>query len=119
MAHVTVERIAAVQAHIVEAITQTSPSSKVPESVQDWLLAQSCAEACDLLNDWLADPWWERTRPAGDDPITKWVPTQQEYAQFLGPALKDSLAQADRHGFTIPDSLVDEARDSVAANAPR
>ena len=57
MTSVTAERIAAVQAHITEAVTRTSAGSTLPRQEQDMLMAQSCAEACDLLKDWLDDPW--------------------------------------------------------------
>lgn len=115
----TVERIAAVQAHVTEAVTRTSASSTLPAEEQDRLLAQSCAEACDLLKDWLADPWWERTRPSGDGPIREYIPTQKEFAEFLGPMLKTSLARAGQCGVTVPDSLVDEAREKIVATARR
>lgn len=119
MPSVTVGRIAAVQAHISEAVTRTSASSTMPAQEQDGLLAQSCAEACDLLKDWLADAWWDRARPASDTPIKDLVPTQKELASFLGPALKDALARASQGGIVVPESLVDEAREKVAATARR
>lgn len=121
MAHVTIERIAAVRAHITEAVISTTPSSVLPPSEQDRLLAQSCAEACDLLRDWLADPWWERLRSSGDGPVREFVPAQREFTEFLGPALKDAMAQAGERGLKIPDpgSLVDDARQKVVATARR
>jgi hypothetical protein len=119
VASVTVERIALVQAHITEAVTRTSASSTMPGPEQDTLLAQGCAEACDLLKDWLADAWWDQSRPASDTPIRDLVPTQKELASFLGPALKDALARASQGGIVVPDSLVDEAREKVAATARR
>ena len=121
MAHVTIERIAAVQAHIVETVARTTPSSVLPESEQDRLLAQSCAETCDLLNDWLADPFWERLQSLGDGPVRESVPSQREFTQFLGPSLKDAMVQARERGITIPDpdSLVDEARQQVVATTRR
>ncbi len=119
MPSVTVERIALVQAHIGEAVTRTSASSTLPGPEQDRLLAQGCAEACDLLKDWLADAWWDQARPASDIPIRDLVPTQKELASFLGPALKDALARASQGGVVVPESLVDEAREKVAATARR
>ena len=116
---VTVERIAAVQAHIAEAVTRSSASSTLPEREQNELLAQSCAEACDLLKDWLADSWWNRTRPSSDTPIKDLLPTQKEFANFLGPVFKASLARASQGGVHIPESLVDEAREKVRATARR
>jgi hypothetical protein len=116
---VTIDRIAVVQAHITEAVTRTSASSTLSEQEQNKLLAQSCAEACDLLKDWLADAWWDRSRPSSDTPIKEVVPTQKELASFLGPMLKASLARARQGGVDVPDSLVDEAREKVAATARR
>jgi hypothetical protein len=116
---VNAERIAAVQAHIVEAVTRTSASSTLAGPEQDRLLAQSCAEACDLLKDWLADPWWDRTRPLADGLVRESVTSQREFAEFLGPMLKASLARAGQGGVSIPESLVDEAREKLAATARR
>jgi len=116
---VTIDRIAAVHADVVEAVIRTTSSSPLPASEQDELLARSCAEACDLLQDWLADHWWEQTRPAHDRPVKDYVPTQKEFAKFLGPMLKDSLVRARQSGITIDDSLVDQAREKVAATARR
>jgi hypothetical protein len=116
---VTAGRIAAVQAHLTEAVTRTSASSTLPAPEQDRLLAQSCAEACDLLKDWLADPWWDRSRPSDDRPVSDFIPAQKEFARFLGPMLKDSLARFSQCGISIPESLVDEAREKVAATARR
>jgi hypothetical protein len=121
VAQLTIERIAAVQAHVVEAVARTTPSSVLPESEQDLLLAQSCAEACDLLGDWLTDPFWARLQSAGDGPVRESVPAQREFTGFLGPALKDAMAQAGERGISIPDpdSLVDKARQQVVATTRR
>ena len=119
MAHVTIERIAAVQSHIVETVTQTTVSSTLTEAAQDRLLAQSCAEACDLLSDWVNASWWDRGDGAGDKTIRELLPTQKEFAEFLGPSLKDILARARRDGMDVPDSTVDDAYKMVAATARR
>ena len=57
---VTIDRIARVQTDVTEAVTKTSASSTLSGQEQNELLAQGCAEACDLLKDWLADSWWDR-----------------------------------------------------------
>ena len=119
MTSVNAERIAAVQAHIVEAVTRTSASSTLAGPEQSRLLAQSCAEACDLLKDWLADPWWDRTRPSTDSLIKESIPSHKEFAEFLGPMLKSSLARVGKCGVSIPESLVDDAREKLAATARR
>jgi hypothetical protein len=116
---VTAERVAAVRAHIADAVSRSSADSTLPELEQDRLLAQSCAEACDLLKDWLDDPWWDKVRPSQDDLVSEFVPAQKEFTKFLGPMLKASLAYADKYGMSIPDSLVNEAHQKVAATARR
>jgi hypothetical protein len=116
MANVTVERIAAVHAHVAEAVTRTTPGSTLPEADQDRLLAQGCAEACDLLKDWLLDPWWQEAGGARDTVVKEHVPTQKEFAKFLGPMLTDVLTRA---GMNVDRSLVDGTREKVAATARR
>lgn len=119
MAHVTIERIAAVQAHIVETVTRTTDNSTLTEAEQDQLLAQSCAEACDLLRDWVNASWWDRDPSSGDKTIKELLPTQKEFAEFLGPSLKDILTRARRDGIDVADSTVDDAYKMVAATARR
>jgi hypothetical protein len=119
VASVTAERVAAVQAHIADAVSRTSADSTLPELEQDKLLAQSCVEACDLLKDWLDDPWWDAVRPSRDGPVAEFVPVQREFAKFLGPMLKAALAEAVKYGMSIPEWLVDEAHEKVTATARR
>lgn len=119
MTGVTAERVAAVRAHIVDAVSRTSADSTLPELEQDKLLAQSCVEACDLLKDWLEDPWWDTVRPSRDGLVSEFVPAQEEFAKFLGPMLKASIMRAGKYGMSVPESLVDEARAKVAATVRR
>lgn len=119
MGSVTVERVAAVHAHIVDAVLQTSSHSSVPEQEQDRLLSQSCAEACDLIQDWLASTWWERMRPAGDGPVGDLLPDQGHFERFLDPVFQNALAEAGRRGMSVSPSIVDEARVALAATARR
>jgi hypothetical protein len=119
MTSVTVDRVAAVHAHVVEAVTRTTTSSTLPEAEQVRLLAQGCAEACDLLRDWVHDPYWERGRPAHDRPLKQYVPTRQEFAKFLGPMLEDAMVRAGQGRISVDESLVDQARDQLAATARR
>lgn len=119
MASVTVERIATVHGHIVEALVHTSERTTYSELEQDRLLAQSCAETCDLLQDWLASSWWEQLRPSADGPIGDVVPDLEHFQEFLDPMLTDALAQASRHGVSVPASHVDEARAALQATARR
>jgi hypothetical protein len=117
MATVTVERVAALQAGIAAAINQTSEHSTLPEREQDAVLAQRCAEACDLLSDWSVGGWWDRLRPSGDGPVSDYVVDQHEFAKVMGPMLGDFLARAGRHGMTVDAGYVDRARAAVAAAA--
>ena len=120
MTSVTVERIAAVQAHIAEAVTRTSVSSTVPEQEQNELLAQSCAEACDLLTDWLADSWMRSDRSLQRHPHKRPPAYPEGVRQLSGPLYRQaSLARASQGGVRIPESLVDEAREKVRATARR
>jgi hypothetical protein len=117
MATVTVERIGALQAGIAAAINQTSEHSTLSEQEQAAVLAQCCAEACDLLSDWSAGGWWDRLRPSGDGPVGDYVVDQQEFQKVMGPMLKDFLARASRHGMTVDAGYVDRARAAVAEAA--
>ena len=122
MTSVTIDRIARVQTDVVEAVTKTSDSSTLSDQKQNELLAQGCAEACDLLKDWLADSWWDRR--SSDVPLKEYVPTQKEFERFLGPELKASLTRASQGGGIKiselrADALVDEARQKVADTVRR
>jgi hypothetical protein len=119
MATVTVERIAALQASIAATINQTSDHSTLPELDQVRLLAQSCAETCDLLGDWLDSREWAGACPKDDRPVEDYVLDQKEFERVLGPMLKDAMARASRHGLKVPPEFVDEARAAVAAAARR
>ena len=119
MASVTVERVAAVQARILDALLKTSPHSTLPASEQDRLLAQSCAEACDLLGDWLISGWFERARPAADSLLAAAVPGPEQFAAFLGPVFADTLDRIARCGVEVTRAQLDQARDGVAALARR
>jgi len=119
MAAVTIERIAAVHAHITETVIKTAEHSTLSTEEQASLLAQSCTEACDLLTDWLADePWWAGQRPR-DGTIADSVPDQQDYVRLLDPMFRDAFATARKHGIAIPDSYFEDARKRVADTARR
>lgn len=122
MTSVTIDRIARVQTDVAEAVTKTTASSTLSEQEQNELLAQGCAEACDLLKDWLADSWWDRR--SSDVPLKEYVPTQKEFEKFLGPELKASLTRASQGGGvriseSRVNSLVEEARQKVADTVRR
>ncbi|HEY2520895.1 MAG TPA: hypothetical protein VGJ19_12330 [Streptosporangiaceae bacterium] len=119
MASVTMDRVAAVQADILDAILKTSADSKLPVPEQDRLLAQSCTEACDLLRDWLVSGWFERTRPKSDRSLAATVPTPDQFAEFLGPVFTDALQRIGRYGIDIDLAQLEQARAGVAALAQR
>ncbi len=119
MASVTVARVAAVQADVLDAVLKTSADSKLPVPEQDRLLAQSCTEACDLLLDWLASGWFERTRPKRDRLLSASVPTPAQFAEFLGPVFTDALQRIGQYGIDIDLAQLEQARAGVAALARR
>lgn len=119
MDRVTVERVAMVQAHILDATLKTSESSTLSVPEQDRLLAQSCAEACDLLRDWLGSGWFGQVRPADDGLLADAVPTAEQFTQFLGPIFEDVLNHAAQAGITIEMSGLRDARVKVAGLARR
>ena len=63
MAAVTPQRLTAVYAGVNDVLARTSESSPLPGAEQDRLLADACAEVCDLLKDWLTSEDWRRMRP--------------------------------------------------------
>jgi hypothetical protein len=132
MATVTAERIAAVHHRIVEAINQTSERSTLSKEEQSALLGQRCAEACDLLEDWLKNPWWDEMRPSRSvagrarrsgssaSSLGEFVPSQKRFEEFLDQAMGDVLARAAYQcRITISVSDVDHARAALKATARR
>ncbi len=117
MDRVTVERIARVQAHILEATLSTSENSTLAGPEQDGLLAQSCAEACDLLRDWLESGWFSQVRPSDDGLLAEVVPTAEQFSQFLGPVFEDALSHAAQAGIPVDTSGLQDARAKVAGLA--
>ena len=53
-----------------------SPSSTLSADEQDALLAQACAEACDVLGRWLASSSWEALEAAGPGRAAATPPTR-------------------------------------------
>jgi hypothetical protein len=119
MASVTVGRVAAVQAGIRDALFVTSPRSTLPAGEQDRRLAQSCAETCDLLQDWLDSGWFAEQRRAGDGLLADTVPSPEQFARFLGPPFADTLARLGRCGIEVTPAQLEQARAGVAALARR
>lgn len=119
MASVTVGRIAEVQAHINQAVILTSDRSTLSREEQDRLLEQGCAEACELLGDWLRSTWWKKLQPSGNAPLLECVARQEDFEKFLDPMFTDALARAAGDGVIIPSALVDDARKAVADTGRR
>jgi hypothetical protein len=119
MASVTVERVAAVQADILDALLKTSSRSTLTVRQQDQLLAQSCAEACDLLGDWLISGWFAQEGPGGDPLLAGSVPSPEQFAAFLGATFADALDRIARCGVEVTRAQLEQARDGVAALARR
>lgn len=120
MATVTLERIQGVQISLAAAVNRTSEHSMLPGIEQSRILGESCAEACSLLADWLISPWWEMMRPSRGSrrPIMEFVPSRQDYEDFLGPMLTDAYLRAARQcGMTVSASDIDDVRAAVQATA--
>jgi hypothetical protein len=50
--------------HIHDALAKASEHSTLPEAEQDRLLAQACAEACDVIGRWVESPEWKEVTGA-------------------------------------------------------
>lgn len=100
--------VEAVRRDIYSALAKTSPSSTLPPAEQDALLAQACAEACDVLGRWLASTSWEALRPsalAGPRPLAEAVASWEQMRPFLSP-VRDALhrvSAAERDAGAPPD----------------
>jgi hypothetical protein len=119
MSRLTMQRIAAVQADVATALARSSAGSTLSAAEQDRLLAQACIESCELLRDWLDDPWWSAARHGGKRPAREFVPAQDEFANFLGTDLKAYLNHAREAGIDVGDELIDEAYEKVKATTRR
>jgi hypothetical protein len=75
------EVIDAARRRIADTLASTTPHSTLPDDEQDALLAQACAEACDVLAGWRASSSWKALEPVG---------------QARKAALRDSAADWDR-----------------------
>lgn len=80
--------IEAVQRDIYDALARTSSHSTLPEEEQDKLLAQACAEACDILGGWVNSPFWKELAPArasAKKPIADATADWKRVRPFLDP----------------------------------
>jgi hypothetical protein len=93
--------IETVQRHIYDALAQTSERSTLPGDEQDKLLAQACAEACDVLTRWLASPEWAALAPSGRGLIADAIPDWERVKPFLDP-LRETLAAIAKRQKDLP-----------------
>lgn len=112
MASITVGRIAKVQSDLTEVVVRTSGRSTLPAQEQDRLLEQSCAEACELLGDWLGSAWWGELE--SDGLLVECVASREDFEKLLDPMFRDALVRVAEHGVTASPDLVDKARMAVA-----
>jgi hypothetical protein len=119
-------RIEAVRLHIYDALAQTSERSVLPEKDQDRLLAQACAEACDVLARWLESPEWKAQCPAGRAPIADAIPEWERVKPFLDPLRETLAAIAERQKdlpviqeIGDPDRYIDRIVEAAEETARR
>ncbi len=93
--NVSLDDIEGVRRHIADALLGSSTRSTLPPERQDELLAQACAEACDVLERWVNGPVWAGLRPAGHGPIADVIPEWQRIRPFLEP-LGVTLSRIDK-----------------------
>lgn len=118
-ASVTVDRVAGLQARILDAVRNTSPDSTMPAGQQDRLLAGLCADTCQLLGDWLESGWFDQSRAADETPLTAALASPEQFARLLGPAFGDALDRLARCGLEVNRAQLEQARDGVARLARR
>ena len=93
--NVSLDEIDAVRRHITDALLGSSARSALSAEKQDELLAQACAEACDVLDRWVNGGVWEELRPASRGPIADAIPEWQRVRPFLEP-LGDTLSRISK-----------------------
>jgi hypothetical protein len=93
--------INAARQRITGALASTSEHSTLPDDEQDALLAQACAEACDVLGSWLESTSWARLSPAeafGRRTVADCIADWERLRPFL-PSVGEALARiAGRQG---------------------
>jgi hypothetical protein len=112
-------RIDAVGRHVQEALTRSFPGSTFPEKEQDRLLAQACAEACEILALWRDSPEWQGQCPATRAPVADAIPDWERIRPFLGP-LKETLAAVAQRQQDVPidpasyiDGIIERAEETA------
>jgi hypothetical protein len=99
--NLSLDEIEAVRRHVSDALVGSTARSTLPEEKQDELLAQACAEACDILDRWVNSDAWEGLRPAGQGPIADVIPDWRRVRPFLEP-LGATLSRLSERRPTMP-----------------
>jgi hypothetical protein len=119
MANVTIDRVAQANDGIMRALAETSDSSTLSDRRQAIVLADACAQACELLRDWVSSDWWEKARPAGNALVKDTVPREEDFREFLEGLLDDALTGGSRHGIAVSRDIVSDAIRSLKATVRR
>lgn len=91
--------------HIYDALAKASEHSTLPAAEQDRLLAQACAEACDVIGRWVESQEWEDLCRPGNGTIADIIPDLKRVKPFLDP-LKETLnriSKGDRGRHRVPE----------------
>ena len=90
--------------HIYDSLARTTEHSTLPEEEQDRLLAQVCAEACDVLGNWVKSQNWEELRSSGNGTVADVIPDLKRVRPFLDPLKKalNRISEGDRSGHRAP-----------------
>jgi hypothetical protein len=86
--------------HIYDSLARTTEHSTLPAEEQDRLLAQVCAEACDVIGSWVKSQNWKEMRSSGDGTVADVIPDLKRVRPFLDPLKKalDRISEGDRCG---------------------
>jgi hypothetical protein len=98
------DEIDAARRRIADALVSTSAHSMLPEDEQDSLLAQACAEACDVLSGWLESTSWARLSPAeafGRRTIADSVADLERLRPFL-PSVGEAIGRIAARQGNVP-----------------
>ena len=89
-------KIEAAQFRIYDVLAQTSDPGSLTEEEQDKLLADACADACEILSDWVDSPQWNALAPSepfARQPVATAIEGWQHIKPFLEP-VRDALSRA-------------------------
>jgi hypothetical protein len=124
---VSPEMIDVVRRDIYVALAQTTDLSTLPAEEQDRLLAQACAEACEILGTWINSPEWKALAPSGAaarEPIAGAVADWHRVKPFLVP-VREMLGRVsvrqgpDTADIEDPSAYVDDMIAAAQATGRR